>query len=67
MSYQDLERGLLPPTFEQRAKQQNKEWDLLARFKESERRLSILRVINGREHEPTEQEMRQWIKAATKK
>jgi len=64
MSYSDFERGIPSVPFCQRQpKPTIEDHDLLSRFKESERRLKILRFITGGDHEPTEAEMKRWIAA----
>ena len=69
MSFIDFERGNPTIPFIQRHREQQTqpERDLLADFKESERRLTILRSFTGANHEPTEEEMRRWICATRKK
>jgi len=66
MSYHDFEHGTPTVPFCQRKPEPTiEDYDLLSRFKESERRLKILRLITGGDHEPTEEEMKRWIAAVT--
>ena len=63
MSFLDLERGNPTTPFVQRRKQKLTEQPdkLLGLFKESERRLTILRSFTGANHEPSDEEMKRWI------
>ncbi len=71
MSFSDFEQGTPSVPFCQRQKkQQNAQADaddMLEMFQESERRLNILRIISGDQHEPTDEEIRRWISTVSPK
>lgn len=72
MSYHSFDQGIPASEIQKQKRQQlvqqAPQIDMLSRFKESERRLSILRTIGTHiDHEPTEEEMRQWFQAVQRK
>ena len=68
MSFLDLERGNPTIPFVQGRKQKltDQPDKLLGLFKESERRLNILRSLTGTDHQPTEEEIKKWIYSTRK-
>ncbi len=72
MSYHLFDEGVPASEIQKQKRQQvipqTPHIDILSRFKESERRLKILRTIGTHiDHEPTEEEMKAWLQATQRK
>ncbi len=65
MSYLDFAKGVSTTPFIQRKRHQQLDHDdLLVNFKESERRLNILRTFGGHLGQlPTDEEMKNWFRS----
>ena len=65
MSYLAFSQGIKSVPFVQRTRQsKDVDEEFLQKFKESERRLNILRTFGEHiDHQPTEEEMRNWLKS----
>jgi hypothetical protein len=66
MSFSDFDKGTPSKPFCQRSKKAEVDMEMLARFHESERRLSILRSRDGETHTPTDREILRWLKTVEK-
>ena len=68
MSYADFDKGTSSSSLVMKRSFADRDQDdLLGRFKECERRLTVLRLFTGGDHEPTEEEMIKWLEAIKRK